>query len=223
MNSVPASIDVRQLDKALVRYASAVKISAKEAVRYAARQVAQHAQKETVLITGRGNKGRASTVAQAKREQQELWRSWILGMGFPRMGYTHHRHTGWRKKSYASANMRSYWFRQRMGQKERNRYFSIAKKLQGELAAGWNAAIAETGGKYAAAWVKRHGNKHGAFVKKSFSVRELVIIVFQSNGKHDTRGSLRTIAELAVKKTIAGMKTAAEKIIKNPARKVRRY
>lgn len=34
------------------------------------------------------------------------------------------------------------------------------------LAAGWNAAIAATGGKYAAAWVRRHGNINGTFTRK---------------------------------------------------------
>ena len=218
------NFDSRQLDKTILSYALAAKISAKEAVNYAARQVAQHAQKETVLITGRGNRGRASSVAQAKREQQELWRSWILNMGFPRMTYwPHHRFSAWKQKSIKSAAMRKHWFSYRMNQKDRKRYFTGAKKRQGELAAGWNAAIAATGGKYAASWIKRHGNKHGLFSKKSFSNRELAMITFQSDGKNESRGTLRIIAELAIKKTLVGMKNAAEKIIKNTARKARRY
>lgn len=213
------NVDSRKMNAAVAGYAAAMKISAKEALDHAARQVAQHAQKETILITGRGNKGRASTVAQAKREQQELWRSWIVRMGFPRMGYTHHRHTAWREKSATSANMRSYWFSKRMAKRERVKYFAEAKRRQGELAAGWNAAVAATSGKYAAAWVRRHGPKHGDFTRKTFSGKELAVISFQSDGKHETRGMLRTIAELAIKKTMHGMKNAVEKIL---ARKKRR-
>ena len=219
----PVHVDSRQLDKTILSYALAAKISAKEAVNYAARQVAQHAQKETILVTGRGHKGRASTVAQAKREQQELWKSWILGMGFPRMTYwPHHRFTAWKQKSSKSTAMRQHWFSFRMSQKDRKRYFSVAKKLQGRLAAGWNAAIAATGGKYAAAWVKRHGNIHGTFTRKNFENRELALIKFGMDDRGDSRGVLRVIAELAIKKTLVGMKNAAERIIKNTARKTRR-
>lgn len=217
MNKV--NIDSSRLNSVIAGYAAATKKSAREAVDYAARQVAQHAQKETVLIVGRGNRGRASTVAQAKREQIALWEPWILKMGFPRMGYTHHRFTAWRQKSAKSAAMRRYWFSKRMSQKERKRYFAVAKKRQGEFAAGWNAAIAATGGKYAAAWVKRHGNKHGDFSHKVSANGEFATIKFQTDGKHESRGQLRIIADLAIKKTMHGMKIAAEKILAHNRRR----
>lgn len=217
--------DYKKLASVIAGYAAATRISVKEAVRYAARQVAQHAQKETILITGRGIRGRASTVAQAKREQQERWQSWILVMGFPRMGWSDRRFTAWKAKSYKSMAMRQHWFKKRMPERERKRYFSVAKKLQGRLAAGWNAAIGATGGKYAAAWVKRHGNLFSKYEESQSSYQNgfLAEITFVNRLGKTQSIPLRDIAELAVKKTMHGMKNAVEKIIKNTARKKRRH
>lgn len=196
----PTNFDSRELDKAILAYAAAAKIAAKEAVDYAARQIAQHAQKETVLITGRGKRGRAATVAQAKREQLQLLRERILEQGRPR----------------------KYKSRRYLSKKARKESFRVAKQRQGELAAGWNAAIAATGGKYASAWTKRHGKKHGAFSQKTTVNKTLATIGFSSSDRHETRGILPIIAKLAAKKAMHGMKTAAEKIAKAAARKARK-
>lgn len=230
---ISASVN-SSLAAAVMRYAAAARLSAEQVVAYAARQVAQHAQKETILVAGRGDRGRASTVAQAKRDQLELWRSWVLTMGFPRMGRIHHRKTDWRRGSLTKTALRDYWFRQRMpsaagkkgrakkaaeasaaaaGTRTREQYFAEAKRRQGELAAGWNAAIDATGGKYAAAWVRRHGDVHGKFAKKVASVGASAVITFEGT-KDGSRGSLASVAALAVKKTEQGLRKSAEAILR---------
>ena len=54
---------------------------------------------------------------------------------------------------------------------------------------------------YASAWVKRHGNIHGAFTRKNFENRELAQTKFGMDDRGDSRGVLRVIAELAIKNT----------------------
>lgn len=229
------------LSSALVRYAAATKSSVAEVVDYAARQVAQHAQKETILVTGRADRGRASSVAQAKREQIEFWRSWILNMGFPRMSRRSHRKTDWRRNSLTKPVLREYWWNLRMpsvsglkgrakksavaaaaaqGKKTREAYFASAKAGQGKLAAGWNAAIAATGGKYAAAWVRRHGAIYGNFSRRISPHAALAVITFD-NTKDGTRGSLDVVAALAVKKTEQGLRKSAEAVLRAELRKKR--
>lgn len=234
-----SQIDDRALRKALSRYAAAAGTTVREAVSYAAKIAAQHAQKETILRTGRGNAGKAASVAAAKRDQLEKWRAWILVMGFPRMSRAMHRYTDWKGRSMQSAAMRRAWFAARMpstaglkgrakraateaarrsGKRTREAYFAEAKRRQGELAAGWNAAIAGTKGRYAASWVKRHGALHGWFNRRGRTNVETAEIVFQGT-QHGSRGSLRVIAELAVKRTRAGLEKTAAAMLRRRAKK----
>lgn len=239
-------IDTRGLGAAIIKYSAAAKMSIAEAIEHAARQVAQHAQKETVLQTGRGTRARASTAAQAKREQIELWKTWILKMGFPRMGYSSHRKTDWRARSMKSPALREYWFSHRMPSvkglkgkakksavagargklgnnqgKTREEFFAEAKRRQGELAAGWNKAIEATGGKYVAGWVKRHGGVHGMFSRRITEQKAFAKITFEVS-KVGSRGELRGIAQLAVKKTLHGLNEQVKGLVSGVFSKKRR-
>lgn len=135
---------MEHLKKTLDLYAKISRKSSAEIAKRAAQLFAQNAQKETLLQTGQGKQGRASSLAVAARVQKEALRKRILENRLKRRS----RRTS--KKVYLTkAQARQHW-------KE------VQTRLR-EIAAPFSAAINATDGKIQTAKLRKIGEKHGTF------------------------------------------------------------
>ena len=151
-------IDFEQFQKLLSIYAAATGRAADDVVRQSSKIFAQNAQKETILQTGRGKAGRASSVASARREQLEALKRRIVE--------NHLR----RRKNISAP-------RKYLAKNEISPYLRAVRARVGELASAWNATLIATGGKFAAG-TRKHGTKHGDFfLKKNPHGAEATIVV----------------------------------------------
>lgn len=203
-------------------WSAAFKRTADEAVMYAVQVATRHAQRLTAMgagipkfwrpfskvgkrrvfgATAMGTK--QETPAQAQRQHLNWLKYWILGVGLPKPP----------RRGMSGGQFRS-WMSQRMSESERKAYFEVAKKEQGALAAGFSPAIKASGKKPVAAYISRHGNKHGSFrVARQISKITATVSVKDIGGAGTfggNRGSLRIFAEAGVRRAELTMQKAVE-------------
>lgn len=158
-------------------YAAATRKAVGEVVRDAARLFAQNAQKETLLQTGRGKKGRATSIAVARAEQRAALERRIIEERLHRR-----KNLSDPKRYLAKGEIRAY--------------ARAVKRRTGELAAAWNATLAATGGKYAAG-TRKHGTEHGDFSFRENATGAMATVSASFDGAapvHAVNAAQKTVA-----------------------------
>ena len=135
---------MNSLKKTLDFYAKAARKASGEIAARAAQLFAQNAQKETLLQTGQGKRGRASSFSVAARNQKEALRKRILEQ---------------RLKRRARRSSRKVY----LSKAESLKHWREVKSRLREIAAPFTAAIIATGGKIQTSKLKKIGAKHGSF------------------------------------------------------------
>lgn len=185
----------RELDALVIRALAATGRSASEIIDYAANKFTREVVALTLRGTARpGGRGLADSPAQARREHDEYLRRRIREERKKKYGnFVHSRFRHNDRSSYLS-------------KKEIPRYFARAKKLQGRIAAGWNAS-AKAMKVRVPAYVSRHGDVEGYF-RKTVQLSSVVAeAVFRaSNGTH---GNVERFAKMALKNTNYALRNTA--------------
>ena len=200
-------IDSSGLDRAIARTLIATRESASDIVDYAANSFVREVVPLTIRTTARRQgTGLAASVATARWEHTEYLRERIVGKRLKRWGHF----------SRSGRNTPAYWKSIHLSKKESRKYFATAKRRQGELAAGWNAAATATNAKVPS-FVKRHGNVHGTY-SKSVSPDSVISEIRWEHHKGD-HGNMKSVSAMAMKNVIYKLENTKTKLVAANIRK----
>lgn len=206
--------ETSRLDAIMPALLAKSRASAGEVIDYLAARFVREVIALTVCGTGRPKgAGKAEKPSQARKEHDAYLKNLILDKRLKRWGHF--------SRSGRNASGR---YDLHLSKKETKAYYRKAKRRQGELAAGWNAAMIATAATYPAgtSFVKRHGNVHGTFSRRVAPLSVIADIKWEhSKGTH---GNMESISAMALK--IVNDKAAASsarRLTTNIRRAAERY
>ena len=201
------SIDSSGLDRAIARVFVTTQESANDIVDYAANRFVTEVAGLTIRGAGRRQgAGLAASVAAAKREHTEYLREHILKKRLRR----------WGSFSRPGRLTSAQWQSLHLSRKESKKYFAVAKRRQGELAAGWNAAAQATKAKVPS-FVKKHGLVHGTYAKRVFP--DSVISEIRWGHHKGDHGNMKVFSQMALKNVIYKLENTKTKLVAANIRK----
>lgn len=208
------AVETGRLDASIPRIIAATKASANDVINYLAGRFAAEAITLTVCGTGRPKgAGKAEKPSQAKKEHDAYLKNLILEKHLKRWGHF--------SRSGRNASGR---YDLLLSEKETKAYYRKAKARQGELAAGWNAAMIATAATYPSgtSFVKRHGNVHGTFSRRVAPASVIAHITWEhSKGTH---GNMESISAMALKNVNdKAAASSARRLTTNIRRAAERY
>lgn len=183
-------VETSRLDAIMPSLIAKSRASAGEVVDYLAARFVREVIALTVRSTGRPKgAGVASTAAEARREHTAYLEARIREKRLLR----------WGAFSRSGRNASGFYSAIHIPKKQVKAYLREAKRRQGELAAGWNAAAAALRVNHppGTAFVKRHRTVHGSYAKTVAPASVIAHITWEhSKGTH---GNMDSVAAAALK------------------------